>query len=146
MASHDDEARAASREPMTDTADVDDLSATSGNDLRKLTDAQVKAAEDYGELYRDLYRQLQIKQSRCDEFYDGILCIVRNKHSDQLKRGTAASIRTVTETLLRGYGYLVWAEDKDFLMASEELDEGEERLVYVRTPREHKNITSANAR
>ncbi|KAK5053210.1 hypothetical protein LTR84_002184 [Exophiala bonariae] len=118
-------------------ADTKDLTDVPGTQLRKLNQGQASEKEHQGAIYKDLYRQLQITPALHDRFYLQVLRIVRNKHIDDLKRGSEASIRTLTDLLLRGFGGHVWEEYKGWLLPVDQLDEGEERLNYVRGDSEH---------
>lgn len=112
-------------------ADLQDLRDVHGSELRKFSVTQSSHMESHGALYRDFYRQLQISPVFHNQFYH-VLRATRNKHIEDLKRGTTASIRLLTELLMRGYGYIVWKEGSDWLLPADELDEGEQRLTYVR--------------
>jgi hypothetical protein len=118
-------------EVATIVADLQDLSDVHGSELRKFNQAQTSQMESQGAVYIDFYRQLQISPALHDQFYS-VLRATRNKHFDDLKRGSAASIRLLTDLLMRGYGYIVWKEGSDWLLPADKLDEGEQRLTYVR--------------
>lgn len=118
-------------------ADIEELSDVPSTQLRKLNHRQASEKEHEGALYKDLYRQLQIAPSLHDRFYLQVLRIVRNKHIDDLKRGSEASMRLMTDLLLRGFGSHVWEERKGWLLPVDQLNEGEERLTYVRGDQAH---------
>lgn len=113
-------------------ADFPDLNDVDGSELRKSSQSQFSAKEHQGALYKGFYRQLQLSPALYDRFYLHILRPTRNKHINDLKRGTAASIKLMTDILLRGFGYIVWEARLSWLIPDDQLDEGEERLFYVR--------------
>jgi len=113
-------------------ANLHDLGDVKGGDLRKLNHADYDRLEQYGALYGDFYRQLQISPAHHFKFWDGILRLTRRKHLDDLKRGTPASFRNLTEVVLRGFGYIIWRANSAWLLPLDQLGEGEELLVYVR--------------
>lgn len=138
MASSNEDARMPNlslEEVASFVADLLDLSDVHGSDLRKFNHTQTSEMESQGAVYKDFYRQLQISSASHDQFYN-VLRATRNKHIDDLKRGSAASIKLLTDLLLRGYGYIVWKEDSSWLLPAHELDEGEHRLTYVRGQRQ----------
>src|SRR5271156_5953822 len=79
-----------------------------------------ESAEDYTEYFN----QLQIRPDRHQHFFTGALYPVRQKHLDELKRGTDASMRNLSALFLRGYGYKIWPVDSAWLVD----EPGEERL------------------
>ncbi|RVX65840.1 hypothetical protein B0A52_10297 [Exophiala mesophila] len=113
---------------------ADDLTDFSADQLRKLTDKEARIREENGHIYANLFRQLQIKPGKYETFYEGTLRVVRNKHIELLKRGTSASLRTLTDLFLRGHGYLVWTENSIWQLDNSELGDGEVRLTYQRRP------------
>ncbi len=83
--------------------------------------------------YTPFLRSLQIKSSQQQRFLTGVLVVIRQKHLTDLKRGTEAGVRQLTTLLLRGFGNIVWTKNAtEWLIEDEELDEGEERLIYKR--------------
>ena len=89
---------------------------------------KVSELDESVEDYEEFFQQLQIKPERYQEFFDGIIYVIRQKHLNDLRRGTAASIKSLTNFLLRGYGYVAWPPSSTWLVK----DPGEERLVHVR--------------
>lgn len=119
------------REDMYDS--IPDYSRIPNADLRKVQEPIVQEMERYGELYWDIFRELQISPDNYARFYSGVLRHIRNKHPDEIKGGTAAARKYLTDLVLRGFGYIVWPPSgSDWLIPADELDMGEERLVHVR--------------
>ncbi|OAP54639.1 hypothetical protein AYL99_11087 [Fonsecaea erecta] len=108
------------------------LSSVPGSELRKLTDAVIVAAESNGELYAPIFRRLQIRPEKYQIFHSGVVRVIRNRHHKLIQRASDASLRNMTELLLRAFGYIVWKADSEWLLSGPELDQGEDRLVYVR--------------
>jgi hypothetical protein len=106
------------------------ISKLQAPDLRGLSLVELSAVEVPSEIYGEFFRCLQLNPDQWDCFAD-ILRAIRNKHMGDLKRGSVASIRSLSAYLLRGYGYKIW-----HMPGSEEwlrdLEGGEERLVYER--------------
>ena len=111
---------------------IPDLSALHGNDLRKVTEITAVALEGDGELYAPIFRQLQIRPDKYYEFHNGVIRVIRNKHSGEIRRGSDASIKTTTSYLLRAFGYIIWKAGSNWLLDQKDLDEGETRLVYLK--------------
>jgi hypothetical protein len=110
---------------------IPDLSFIEKGQLRKVPDAQVRLIEQHGQLYRDIFRQLQLKPRKQFDFWDGVLRVLRNNHYDELQRGTASVYKLFSNRLLRGYGTIVWVTQADeWLIDAVELREGEGRLTY----------------
>ncbi|KAK5551240.1 hypothetical protein LTR46_010722 [Exophiala xenobiotica] len=119
-------------EPIADSlASIPDLSFIEKGQLRKVPDAQVRLIEQHGQLYRDIFRELQLKQRKQFNFWDGVLRVLRSNHYDELQRGTASVYKLFSNRLLRGYGTIVWVTQADeWLIDAVELREGEDRLTY----------------
>ncbi|KIX96628.1 uncharacterized protein Z520_07894 [Fonsecaea multimorphosa CBS 102226] len=109
-----------------------DLRGVPGTELRKLTDIAIIAAESNGELYAPIFRQLQIRADKYQDFHSGVIRILRNKHHKIIQRGTDASVRDMTDFLLQGFGYIIWKADSDWVLDETDLDEGEAKLIYVK--------------
>ncbi len=110
-----------------------DLSTISSGGLRKLTENVVAAIEGHdGSLYHPLYRQLQVKPAKYYDFNNGVVRHIRNKHFVDIKRGSDASIKSISGLVLRGFGHEVWRAGSDWLLEDKDLDEGEVRIVYDR--------------
>lgn len=140
----DDQMPKLSLEELADfVADLQDLSDVNGSDLRKFNHTEYDRREQYGAFYRDFYRQLQISPDHHFKFWDGILRLARRKHLDDIKRGTPASIKNLTDLVLRGFGYIIWAETSVWLLPFDQLEDGEQPLVYLRKGGPE---SSANAR
>ena len=110
---------------------AEDLTAVPGAQLRRRAEKKVIAAEENGNFYAPIFRQLQIRPDKYHSFHNGVIRVIRNKHEVEVRRGTDAGIRIVSAFLLRGFGYIVWKEGSDWLLDDSAL-EGEERLVYVK--------------
>lgn len=109
-----------------------DLDSIPGHGLRKLPLFEVREREDHGLLYTKFFRELQIRPAKYDDFYDGVIQFSRNKHLADIKLCSNASIKRLTDLLLRAFGYIVWKEGSDWLLEETELAEGEVTLVHVR--------------
>ncbi|KIX05097.1 uncharacterized protein Z518_05969 [Rhinocladiella mackenziei CBS 650.93] len=116
-----------------DTAQTsNDLSGLGADKVTKLSEVLSRNNEVQGLAYDTIYQQLQIRPEKRQEFYNGVIRNIRNKHHVEIKRGTDTSIKNISNLLLRAFGYLVWAPDSAWLVDIADLDEGETRLVYVR--------------
>ncbi|EXJ81609.1 hypothetical protein A1O1_07674 [Capronia coronata CBS 617.96] len=111
---------------------IPDLTDIPGAELRKLPEGDIKENEIYGQVYSNTFRELQIGNDQHERFYDGVIRVIRNKHPEEIKRGTEASLKQLTDLTLRGFGYIVWKEGSTWLIPADELDEDEVRLVHVR--------------
>ncbi|EXJ82392.1 hypothetical protein A1O3_06205 [Capronia epimyces CBS 606.96] len=111
---------------------IPDLGDTPSAQLRKVRDQIVKNLESGGELYFDIFRSLQITRDGYQRFFDGVIRVIRNKHMDDLKRGTEASLQHLTDLTLRAFGYIVWTPGSPWLIHDDELPEDEVRLMHVR--------------
>jgi hypothetical protein len=112
--------------------EVPDLSDVPGSELRKLTEALICRAEFDGHVYAPVFRQLQIRPDRYYDFHNGVVRVIRVKHSDEIKRSSDASIKNLAGLMLRAFGYIVWAPKSTWLLDETELEEGEARLVYLK--------------
>lgn len=124
-------------ESDTEPGEYPDLSSVSQTELRKVPEPEAVARELNGDLYAPSFRQLQIKQDRYHEFYNGVIRATRSKHQTELRRGSIASIKSATNSLLRAFGYIIWKPGSDWLIGNEELKEGEARLEYRKGKSEH---------
>ena len=111
---------------------IPDLSTVDANQLAKVPEVEVRDTERSGQIYSDIFRRLQIRPDKYEEFYNGVLRFERNKHVAEVKRGTAASLTSVSRTLMRAFGYIVWAPSSEWLIDNSVLSEGEVRLTYSR--------------
>ncbi|KIV83211.1 hypothetical protein PV11_05258 [Exophiala sideris] len=118
--------------PPSPKPSIPDLSSLDANQLSKVPEYEARAIESSGEVYSDIFRRLQIRPDKYEEFYNGVLRFERNKHVAEVKRGTAASLTSVSRTLLRAFGYIVWAPSSEWLIDNSVLSEGEVRLTYSR--------------
>jgi hypothetical protein len=109
-----------------------------GSDLRqrRLPEIHESPAD-----YADLFRALQIRPESYERFLNGVLKVVRQKNIKELQSGTDAKIRHLSRLVLRGYRTLIWKEGSfwllengepgaNWLLEADELDQGEERLLY----------------
>ena len=109
-----------------------------GSDLRqrRLPEIHESPAD-----YADLFRALQIRPESYERFLNGVLKVVRQKNIKELQSGTDAKIRQLSRLVLRGYRTLIWKEGSfwllengepgaNWLLEADELDQGEERLLY----------------
>jgi hypothetical protein len=115
---------------LLDEYEIPNLATVPANELKRLTEDAGVAAEQYGQVYASLFRQLQLKPEKYADFHNGVLRVIRNKNEKLVKTGTAASARQLTELLIRGYRNIVWTEGSDWLLGDDELDPGEVRLRY----------------
>lgn len=113
-------------ETLTDLASVD------GNHLSRLPETEVRAKELSGQLYSDIFRRLQIRPGKYEDFYNGVVRFIRNKHVAEIKRGTNASFTYTSRLLLRAFGYIVWPPGSEWLIDDADLSAGEVRLTYSR--------------
>ncbi|EXJ61199.1 uncharacterized protein A1O5_11991 [Cladophialophora psammophila CBS 110553] len=118
--------------PQPPLLPITDLSIVPGNELRKLTDSIIVAAESGGELYAPIFRQLQIRPDKHQDFHNGVIRVIRNKHYKQIQRASDRSLKNVTDLLLRAFGYIIWKTSSEWVLAETDLDEEEAKLVYVR--------------
>lgn len=118
--------------PPPQTPFILDLSTIPGNNLRRLPEVTVVGLESDGEFYSRIFRQLQIRPDKHQDFHNGVIRVIRNKHHAQVKRGSDASRKTLTELLLRAFGYIIWKVDSEWLIDRSNLEEGETRLSYLK--------------
>lgn len=79
--------------------------------------------------YLGFFQELQIDPMYHATFWTSIIYRYRQttRHLPLLKRGTEASIKNMTDDVLRAYGERVWGHKSEW---RSELAEGEEMLVY----------------
>lgn len=79
--------------------------------------------------YLDIFQELQIDSMFHGVFWSSVIYRYRqgSRHAPLLKRGTVASIRTMSDDILRAYGWRIWGEKSGW---RSKLVEGEERLLY----------------
>ncbi|KIW25357.1 uncharacterized protein PV07_08542 [Cladophialophora immunda] len=124
------EAQAHNSQPQPSSSP--DLSSVPGNELRKLTDSVIIAAESNGGLYAPIFRQLQIRADKQQDFHSGVIRVIRNRHHKLIQRASDASLKSLTDFLLRAFGYIIWKADSDWVLDKTDLDEGEAKLIYVK--------------
>ncbi|KAI1612982.1 hypothetical protein EDD36DRAFT_252180 [Exophiala viscosa] len=118
--------------PPSPMPSIPDLRTLDANQLSKVPEAEVRAIEGSGQTYSDIFRRLQIRPDKYQEFYNGVVRFERNKHVAELKRGSDASLTSTSRILLRAFGYIIWAPDSQWLIDDSILSEGEVRLTYSR--------------
>ena len=81
--------------------------------------------------YRDIFQELQIDPAFQASFWTDIIYRYRqfSRHASLLKRGTQASIRNMSDDILRGYGERVWGQTSSWRSG---LATGEKMLLYDR--------------
>ncbi|OQV10256.1 hypothetical protein CLAIMM_14281 [Cladophialophora immunda] len=99
------EAQAHNSQPQPSSSP--DLSSVPGNELRKLTDSVIIAAESNGGLYAPIFRQLQIRADKQQDFHSGVIRVIRNRHHKLIQRASDASLKSLTDFLLRAFGHHV---------------------------------------
>lgn len=119
-------------EPASLAPSTPDLSEIPGTELLKMPEKTAIGVELNGELYGSVYRQLQIKKEKCQDFYNNIIRVFRNKNWILIVRSSEKSLEKTTDVLLRAYGSVVWIAGSEWQMDADELDEGEEQLMYVK--------------
>lgn len=79
--------------------------------------------------YLDIFQELQIDPTFQGVFWSGVICRYRqgSRHAPLLKRGTVASIKTMTDDVLRAYGGRIWGPNSGWRSG---LAAGEEMLLY----------------
>lgn len=102
--------------------------------LRHLGSTQVRArtGDHFTETindYLDIFHELQIDPVFYEVFWHDVIYRYRqgSRHVPLLKRGTDASIRTMSDDMLRAYGWRIWRPDSDWRSG---LAEGEQMLLY----------------
>lgn len=102
--------------------------------LRHLPSAQVRRRTgdrftETMEDYRDLFEELQIDPKSYAVFWSSVIYRYRQAsgHAPLLRRGTDASIKNMTDDILRAYGPRIWVPHSEWRKA---LAEGEESLLY----------------
>lgn len=101
------------------------------SELRKIVDPQLQYVEVPEEVYGDIFDQLQLKSSQWHRFFVHVVRKYRQKHLPDLARATPASIKSLSKSFLRAFGYKIWTErfEDEWLR---ELKEGETRLYHDR--------------
>ncbi|KIW93136.1 uncharacterized protein Z519_05741 [Cladophialophora bantiana CBS 173.52] len=118
--------------PQPPFTPITDLSIVPGTELRKLTDNIIVVAESGGKLYAPIFRQLQIRPDKHQDFHNGVIRVIRNKHYKQIQRASDRSLKNVTDLLVRAFGYIIWKTSSEWVLDETDLDEEEAKLVYVR--------------
>lgn len=79
--------------------------------------------------YLDIFQELQIDPMFHEVFWTSVIYRYRqgSRHAPLLKRGTVASIKTMSDDILRAYGWRIWGDKSGW---RGKLAEGEERLLY----------------
>jgi hypothetical protein len=102
--------------------------------LRHLGASQVRrrTGTNYTETvddYVDIFQELQIDREYYWGFWHDVLYRYRQQtnHAPLLKRGTEAAIRTMSDEILRAYGYRTWGVNSAWRAP---LPRGDEMLVY----------------
>ncbi|OAL36746.1 hypothetical protein AYO20_04078 [Fonsecaea nubica] len=109
-----------------------DLSSVPGNELRKLTDTTIVSVELNGEIYAPIFRQMQIRADRYQQFHSGVIRVIRNRHHKLIQRGSDSSLKNVTEFLIRAFAYIIWKPGSEWVLADTDLEEGEAKLIYIK--------------
>lgn len=131
-----EEAQAANEQLQTRVADLiqtlPDLDGLQGKSLKKAPVQQVKDLEEDGLIYSDIFRELQIRPYLYARFFNEAVRVERQKHLKDIERGTKAGLRGLSTLFLRGYGYIFWPENSVFTLTTDELNNGEEKLIHIR--------------
>jgi hypothetical protein len=79
--------------------------------------------------YLDIFQELQISPQYHQGFWSNVIYRYRQstRHLPFLKRGTEASIKNMSDDILRGYGKRIWGSDSTWRGS---VPAGEEMIVY----------------
>ena len=82
--------------------------------------------------YLDIFQELQVDPAFQASFWTDIIYRYRqfSRHAIFLKRGTHASIKNMSDDILRGYGERIWGQTSSWRSG---LATGEKMLLYDRT-------------
>jgi len=116
---------------------IPDLSPLSSKDITKLPEHAYRRIENGGRIYSDILRELQIAPAYYSDFLNLCILPIRRKHWVEIRRCSEASLRHMSDLMLRGYGYVVWKENSPWLVT--DLEPGEERLVHIKMAAREEN-------
>ena len=94
--------------------------------------------------YLDIFQELQIDPAFQASFWSNVIYRYRqgSRHAPFLKRGTEASIKNMSDDILRGYGDRVWGPKSGWRRG---VAEGEEMLLYEKDGANTRYVTQSLA-